>query len=62
MQCEICNRSPQKHGISLHRQNEKGIIGVWRCTACNMKPVDPEVQHIIDILDGKESWPNDRLT
>lgn len=51
MHCEICKRDPVHHGVSLHRQNEKGVKGVWRCDDCNMKPVDRVVQMIADALD-----------
>lgn len=44
-------------GKTLHRQNEKGVIGIWRCEEC-MTPeeilaVDPEVMSLTNIISGK---------
>ncbi len=54
MKCEICNKTPIKDGIHLHRVNETGIIGVWRCSNCmtkeQKKEIDPIVQDIINII------------
>lgn len=52
IKCEICGATPfSDGGTSLHRQNPKGEIGVWRCSDCNFKPVDPAVQEILDVLE-----------
>lgn len=58
MRCEICGKSPSD-GIALHRQNEKGVEGIWRCSDCNFKPVPPEIQLLLDALCGKRK-PNER--
>jgi hypothetical protein len=34
--CEVCERS-FTDGITLIRQNEKGVPGIWRCEAHNTK-------------------------
>ena len=49
MKCEICGRG-MVEGVNLHRQNEKGVNGVWRCDEHNILPIAPEVQLIIDGL------------
>jgi len=49
MKCEICGKGV-KDGANLHRQNEKGIKGIWRCEEHNTLPIDPEIQVIIDCL------------
>lgn len=49
MKCELCGRGPME--IALHRQNEKGVTGIWRCADCNFKPVDPEIALILHCLD-----------
>lgn len=51
--CEVCRRGLTTGVNHLHRQNEKGVLGVWRCEDCNTKVVSKEVKHIFDVLDGK---------
>ncbi len=52
MKCEKCGKAPWD-GITLLRQNPKGEIGIWRCEACNKKPVpDDTAQIIADIQDA----------
>lgn len=46
MKCETCGKGPQ-HGITLLRQNQKGEIGIWRCEACNRKPVPDDLARVI---------------
>lgn len=55
--CDLCGRGV-KDGVALHRQNSKGVKGIWRCGDCNMLPVDPGVQAVLDALDpaGKSKW------
>lgn len=52
MKCEICKRGMES-GVNLHRQNEKGVKGVWRCDDCNLLPLDPKIQDICKILNPK---------
>jgi hypothetical protein len=49
MRCEICGRGP-KDGVTLHRQNAKGVDGIWRCDDHNTMPVDPWVARLRTIL------------
>jgi len=51
MTCEICGLG-MRDGVTLHRQNEKGVKGVWRCFRCNVKLVDPVVLRITQALNG----------
>jgi len=51
--CEKCGKG-LREGIALFRQNPKGEIGVWRCAACNTKPIDSEVMEIIQLMKGIE--------
>ena len=51
MRCEICGRGMESM-VNLHRQNELGEIGIWRCDDHNQLPVCEEVQQIIDALKG----------
>lgn len=52
MRCEICGKGPEQ-GVTLIRQNEKGVKGVWRCRECNFKPLDPDEERLLKILEGK---------
>lgn len=49
MNCEVCLKG-MADGIALLRQNPKGEAGIWRCTLCNVLPVDSSVKLIIDCL------------
>lgn len=53
MKCEICGRGIPE-GASLHRQNEKGVKGIWRCERCNILPIDPEIKIIMDALNSAQ--------
>lgn len=33
MKCEVCHRSPPQDLVTLHRVNEFGVVGIWRCDA-----------------------------
>lgn len=50
MKCEICHLSIEE-GVTLHRQNELGVDGVWRCSTHNQKPIDPEIKDIVEIIE-----------
>lgn len=52
MKCEICGKGLAE-GASLIRQNAKGVIGIWRCTTHNKKPVD-DVTKVL--LKGLKTW------
>ena len=53
MKCEICQRTADQDGVILHRVNEKGVIGAWRCTDHLPEgfQVDPVVKEILDIIE-----------
>jgi len=55
MICEICYKGIGD-GVALFRQNAKGQIGIWRCTACNKKRIAPDVLEIVQAVQeaGKE--------
>lgn len=56
MQCEICGRGPDpsKGGVTIHRQNKKGVKGIWRCLEHNTLPVSKEAIQIIEALNPQE--------
>ena len=54
MICQRCYRDPRVDRISLIRQNQKGVSGEWLCEDCNMKPVDKELQAVIDYFVPKK--------
>jgi hypothetical protein len=46
MRCIQCNRSPAEDPeVILIRQNEKGVTGIWLCTACGATVPD----QVIDV-------------
>lgn len=51
MECEVCKRSAQLDGVALFRQNEYGVIGVWRCREHNEKIIKPEVDEIVKAIE-----------
>lgn len=55
MQCHICGKgpAPEHGGVTVYRQNEKGVPGIWACEQHRKAPVDPETQDIVDIIEGK---------
>lgn len=52
--CEICGRgpAPEHGGVSVVRQNTKGVTGIWRCLAHNEVVMDAGVKRIVDVLEG----------
>ena len=54
MECEICHKSPFKDNIVLHRVNEFGFKGIWRCyedmTVEQRKQIDPTCFDICEII------------
>jgi hypothetical protein len=54
MKCIHCGKTPTEHGVTLLRQNPKGEVGVWACTACNKQPVEScEIVAIIEADNQK---------
>lgn len=51
MKCEVCGKG-MAEGVSLFRQNELGVTGIWRCREHNEKPPEPEVDDIVRIIEG----------
>jgi hypothetical protein len=56
MRCEICKRSAFVDGVTLHRVNELGVAGIWRCTAHltheQEAGIDSGVKQIVDIIEA----------
>jgi hypothetical protein len=46
MKCEICGKTPFM-GATLFRQNEKGVVGIWRCEEHNRKFDDTQLHQIV---------------
>jgi len=55
MKCEICGKG-MAEGKTLHRVNEKGVKGVWRCNQHlsfdQEANLDPEVRDIVRIIEA----------
>lgn len=51
MKCEICGRG-MREGVTLIRQNEKGVIGLWRCRLHNNVPIDPITDELTKIIEA----------
>jgi hypothetical protein len=52
MKCEICEKGP-RDGVAIYRQNAVGVMpAIWRCRAHREASVDPEVQHIVDVIEA----------
>lgn len=43
-----------KTDVPLFRVNEKGRPGVWKCSRCCERPIDPTVKEIVDLVHEKE--------
>lgn len=55
MKCVICQKGPQ-HGVSLFRINATGQRGFWACRKHRSQtdaPVDPELDRLVDVLEGR---------
>jgi hypothetical protein len=56
MKCCICNKGPAD-GVTIHRINAKGVLGVWACekhlAQTDAPPIDPLVREICSALDGE---------
>lgn len=57
MKCDKCNQG-MVEGKTLHRQNEKGVTGIWRCEECmtpaELSALDPVTKRLTDIISGKD--------
>lgn len=53
MKCEICGKGIPD-GVDLFRQNEKGVVGIWRCTEHNTTVVDEEILTIISAIRSQD--------
>lgn len=57
MKCEICNKGPMD-GVSIHRVNEYGVAGIWRCeqhlTPEQAARLDPETIRIVKIIENHQ--------
>lgn len=57
MECEICHKTPADGITTLHRVNEKGVKGIWRCkrhlTHDQEAAIDPEVLKITQIIEKR---------
>jgi len=53
IRCHVCGEGPQD-GITVYRQNEKGMPAIWACVLHRKAPVDPGTQEIVDILEEKD--------
>jgi len=62
MKCFNCGKSPSEHGVTLFRQNEKGVTGIWACEACNRLPVDPALAQDVAELQRGISPKNAHIT
>jgi hypothetical protein len=53
VKCEICGKgpAPEHGGVTVFRQNETGVAGIWRCREHRKAAVDPEVEDITSIID-----------
>lgn len=48
MKCDNCNVDSG----AVYRQNETGVKGIFWCATCNTKPVDEDVQTIVNTVKG----------
>lgn len=57
LNCEVCKRGVEE--VSLHRVNEKGVPGIWRCQACltheQEAAQDPICRDIVNIIE-QDNW------
>jgi len=53
MKCHICGLGPPQDPITLYRQNEKGVIGIWACATHNQRPINADERELIEILEDK---------
>ena len=55
LQCEVCHKNIHDDGIQLHRVNETGVEGIWRCqyhiTDEQRKSIDPFVAEICRVIE-----------
>lgn len=55
MCCEVCNKTVAGDGVTLHRVNELGVKGIWRCKDCmtpeQVAAIDPVVADITKAIE-----------
>lgn len=54
MRCYVCGLGPPEDPVTLYRQNEKGVKGIWACAEHNTRSIDPDEAELIRILEDKE--------
>jgi hypothetical protein len=54
MKCHICGLGPPQDPITLYRQNEKGVPGVWACAEHNTREIPPDEAELIAILEERD--------
>lgn len=59
MKCIHCGKSPNTHGVTLIRQNEKGVPGIWACESCNTIPVPDDLALPIAIIQRIQQTSKD---
>ena len=51
VKCEICGFGPAD-GVTVHRTNEYGVEGIWRCEQHLDGPVDEDVAELVAVLES----------
>lgn len=62
MKCMHCGKSPSEHGVTLFRQNAKGVTGIWACESCNRLPIDDALAQDVAELQRGISPKNSHIT
>ena len=60
MQCVICKKGPAE-GVTVFRINAKGKPGLWACAKHRSQtdaPVDPELDNLVAVLEGRQMPPS----
>ena len=50
LKCEVCGLGPAD-GVTVFRQNETGVPGVWRCAPHTHVEIDPGVGDLVTTLE-----------
>lgn len=50
MKCHVCGLGPA-NGVTVYRQNETGVPGVWACLIHSECQVAPDVAEIVTIIE-----------
>jgi hypothetical protein len=51
MKCHVCNRGVPE-GVTLFRQNEFGVTGIWACREHNRQVIRPDVDDLVKIIES----------